>query len=293
MLRPNSFGFNTETKYTNPFQNEILEDEEFIRIKAVEEFDHMVEELRSNGLNVVVFDDVNEGSPDAVFMNSWVSVFPDNKAAIYPIFTENRREERRIDIINDLREIAKIDDIYDLTFFEKENKFLESTSSLVFDYYSKIAYASISSRTDENVINYLCDLLGYESFVFSAYDFMRRPICHTNIILSIARDYAIICLDAIEDLLERTIIRKKIEHSGKEIIEITLNQVQNFSGNCLEVFDSEGKSKLVMSRTAYHSLRKNQADRIEKYSEIILVNVSIIERIGGGSVCCMMMGVNC
>lgn len=293
MLRPNNFGFNFETKITNSFQNIINENENIIREKAVFEFDNMVKTLKDNDIKVNIYKDKREILPDSVFMNNWISIFPDGKLVTYPISTDIRRKEKRNDIVNQIIEQFDITEYIDLSDYEKKGQFLEGTGSVVFDYDHKIAYASISSRTNEVVFNDLCDKIGYQGFIFSATNVDGLPIYHTNVIMSVAKDYALICSESISDSLERNIVVNALKSSGKKIIELSFNQLNRYAGNALEVFDTKGNSKLVLSRTAFSSLTDTQITKIEKYSKIIVVNISIIERVGGGSARCMLTGVNC
>ena len=293
MLRPNNFGFNFETKVTNSFQNIIDEDENIVREKAIFEFDNMVKTLEDNDINVNVFKDKKEVLPDSVFMNNWISIFPDGKLVTYPIYTDIRRKEKRNDIVNQIIEQFDITEYIDFSDYENKNQFLEGTGSVVFDYDHKIAYASISSRTNEVVFNDLCEKIGYKGFIFSATNVDSFPIYHTNVIMSVAKNYTLICSEAIADPLERSIVINALKTSGKKIIELSFNQLNRYAGNALEVFDAKGNSKLVMSRTAFSSLTDSQITKIEKYSKIIVVNISIIECVGGGSARCMLTGVNC
>lgn len=289
MIRPSNFGFNIKTKYTNPLQYNIKEDHEFIKVKAIEEFDEMVNTLRSENIKVVVYEEFEGGKPDTVFISNWLSILEDKRMVIYPVLSKEEDETWHNDIINKLRDNAGIKTIFDLTFFEKENRFLEGGGSVVFDHLNKTAYASLSKRTNESVFNYLCNIISYKGFVFSAFDYKGKSIFHTNMILSITSSFIIVCLSSIDDILERTIIRTNLEQTGREVIDITMDQVFSFSGNCEEVYSKDGKSKLIMSRTAYHALKSKQIKVIEKYSEIVQVNVSIIERVGGSSVNCMAL----
>jgi len=293
LLKPKHFGFNSETKITNSFQTDIKEDNNIISEKASIEFDDMVATLKNNEIEVKIYKDKNEKLPDAVFMNNWISIFPDGKLITYPIATHLRRKEKRNDIVNSIIEKFDITEYIDLSQFENQNLFLEGTGSVVFDYEHKIAFACISERTSEIVFNDLCQKIGYKGFVFNATNLNGLPIYHTNVMMSISKNYALICLEAISDSLERSIIKNALINSGKQIIEISFNQLNNYAGNCLEVFNKDQKSKLIMSRTAHSTLNENQKSVIRKYSDIIEVNISIIERIGGGSARCMLTGVNC
>ncbi|MFD1552252.1 amidinotransferase [Putridiphycobacter roseus] len=292
MLRPNNFGFNIFTKNTNPFQNEVNATTEFIQQKALLEFDDMVDVLESHHIDVVIFEDsIDEKLPDAVFFNNWMAIMPNKKAFLFPMMAASRRGERRKEIIDTIVDKFDIQELVDWSHFENEDKFLESTGSMVFDFDKDIAYAIESSRTDEKLFHDFCQLNGLQGFYFGAFDMNGVPIYHTNVIMSVAKDYAIICLACIEDLMERNMIKNKLMASGKEVIDLSFNQLNNFAGNCMEVINQLGESKLLISRTAYHALNDTQISIIRKYSDIVQTNISIIERVGGGSTRCMLMGV--
>lgn len=292
MLRPNNFGFNNDTKNSNPWQNNVKFDQKYIASKALSEFDEMVEVLTSHQIKVhILKDSLSEKLPDAIFLNNWFTITPENDLFLFPLAYESRRGERRFELIEQIQDALNIQNTYDLSHFEKEQIFLESTGSIVFDYEYKRAYASISDRTNEKLFDSFCAKIDYKGFVFNCFDLKGLPIYHTNVLLSIASAYAIVCLDTIESNLEKAFMKKLLEQSEKVVIDISIHQMLSFSGNCLEVYDNNGKSKLVISRTGYSALKEEQIEIIEKYSEFIVVNVSIIERVGGGSARCMMMGV--
>ncbi len=292
MLRPKNFGFNMDTKSTNPLQNRINFEQKYIASKALAEFDDMVETLLKHNVKVQTFEDSDDiDLPDAVFLNNWITITPDKQLYLFPMAAKSRRGERRQPIIDILKEINEVRNVVDLSHYEKEGLYLESTGSIVFDYFSKVAYASVSDRTSEKLFAEFCNNSDFEGHIFNSADINGNPIYHTNILLSVAEKYVILCTDCIENTLERAILVKKIEKTGKELIEISLNQMTNFAGNCMEVFNHNGESKLIMSRTGFSSLKQDQINVIKKYSDIVTVNVSIIERIGGGSVRCMMLGV--
>ncbi len=293
MLRPNNFGFNKQTKFSNPFQNNINEDENVLKSIAQKEFDSMVETLKSHNINVKVFMDSEIPLPDSVFMNNWVSIFPDGKLVIYPMFTEIRRKERRSKIIDEIVEKFDITELIDLTHFENDNLFLEGTGSCVFDHKNKLAFACKSPRTSEDVFNELCNKIGYQGFFFNAVDLSGKPIYHTNVMMSIFEKQVVICADSIENNLEKNIILTALKNTGKEIIYLSFNQLNDYTANCFEVKDENGNSKIIISRTAFSSLTESQLIKIRAHSEIIPVNISIIERVGGGSARCMLTGVNC
>jgi hypothetical protein len=293
MLRPNNFGFNSETKFSNPFQNNIKEDKNVIKSIAQNEFDIMVKTLQNNDINVKIFADSENPLPDSVFMNNWISIFPDGKLVIYPMFTENRRRERRSLIIDEIIEKFDITGLIDLTHYENDNQFLEGTGSCVFDHINKLVFTCKSPRSNEKVFNELCDRVGYQGFYFNSVDLNGVPIYHTNVMMSIFKKQVIICADSIENNLEKNIVITALKNTGREIIYLTYNQLNNYTANSFEVTDIHGKSKIIMSRTAYSSLTEPQLIKLTTFSEIIPVNISIIERVGGGSARCMLTGVSC
>jgi hypothetical protein len=293
MLKPNNFGYNFETKSTNSFQNNIQETEIIIREKAIDEFNSMVETLKNNKITVEVFNDKAEKLPDSVFMNNWISTFPDGKLIVYPIFSSIRRKEKRIDLVDKIIEKYDITEFIDLSHFESDKQYLEGTGSVVFDYDNKIAYACLSERTSETVFNELCDRIGYKGFVFHAENLDGKSIYHTNVMMSITKSFAIICLESISDPLERSMIKSSLKQSGKKIIDINFDQLNNFSANSLEVYNEDNESLFVLSATAESSLSAEQKEKISKNSRIVPVNIPIIERIGGGSARCMITALNC
>ncbi len=293
MLRPNNFGFNSETKFSNPFQNNIKEDQNVIKSIAQSEFDSMVDTLEANNIKVDVFQDSETPLPDSVFMNNWLSIFPDGKLVTYPMYTEIRRKERRSKIIDEIIEKYDITEFIDLTHYENDGLFLEGTGSCVFDHINKLAFACKSPRTNETVFNDLCQQIGYKGFFFYANDLNGQPIYHTNVMMSIFEKQVLICSETIENNLEKNIILTALKNTGREIITLTLNQFNQYAGNCFEVKDLNGKSKIIMSRTAFSSLTESQQLKLNKFSDIIPVNISIIERVGGGSARCMLTGVSC
>ena len=207
------------------------------------------------------------------------------------MFSKNRRKERREDIITDLQKRYNVKNIIDLTSYEKENKFLEGTGSMVFDRKNKICYASISERTDKTLVEIVCNNLGYQKKIFASYQSInnrRQLIYHTNVIMNIAENYAIICLDSIDDKTDRNMVVNSLIDSGKKIIEISEDQLNNFAGNMLQVINKRGEKLLVMSKCAYKSLQLSQVEKIESYNKIIYSDLDTIETLGGGSARCML-----
>lgn len=298
MIRPVGFRMNEQTAVNNYYQT-VLDglSPEKVNEAATQEFDRFVSVLESKGVNVIsIQDKANPDTPDSIFPNNWVSFHHDGRVALYPMFAENRRLERREDIFDDLKNHYgfEINEIIDFTEFEDHNKYLEGTGSMILDRYNRIAYAAISERTDRRAFELFCEVFDYVGVVFEAFQSVgdeRKLIYHTNVMMCIANHFAIVCLDAIDDAEEREMVSQTIRDSGKEIISISEEQTQRFAGNMLEVANSEGKSYLVMSTSAFEALNTEQKERIEKHSEIIHSSLDTIEACGGGSARCMMAEV--
>ena len=229
---------------------------------------------------------------DSIFPNNWISLHKDGKIYLYPMFSEIRRKEKRIDLINYYRDEGYlINETIDLGKYEKENKFLEGTGSMVLDRENKLCYAATSERTSIEVLNKFCETSGYEAIAFKSYQTFknkRKEIYHTNVMMCIADKYVIICLDSIDNIDERKSVIKKLIESKKEIIEINEKQCNNFAGNMLQVKNNQNKKFLIMSKSAYDSLSKEQLKLITSYNEIIYSSLDTIEKLGGGSARCMI-----
>lgn len=294
MIEPIAFGYNAETAKNNYFQVEQTGSD--IQSKALAEFNTFVGKLREKGINVITIKDtLDPHTPDSIFPNNWVSFHKDGKVVLYPMFASNRRVERREDIIESIKdqgfEVAEIDD---WSFSETQGHFLEGTGSMIFDHDHKIAYGSVSLRLDEKLFRKFCTKYGFTPVVFHSFQTVgteRLPIYHTNVMMCVADKFVVICLDCIDDELEREKVVEAIKGSGKEIIEISEDQMQQFAGNMLQVQNKEGKKFLVMSQTAYQSLTPEQVAAIEKYCEIIYSDLNTIEVNGGGSARCMLAEV--
>lgn len=294
MIEPAAFGYNAQTAENNYFQ--VNSQSSDTQTKALEEFNAFVEKLRAKGINVItVKDTVEPHTPDSIFPNNWVSFGADGKVFLYPMFAPNRRDERRPEILDEVKnagfEITEVDDI---SHFENDEKFLEGTGSMIFDHDHKIAYGSVSLRLDEELFRNFCAKIGYEPVVFHSFQTAgtdRLPIYHTNVMMCVADKFVVICLDCIDDEMEREKVQEVIKSTEKELIEISEEQMQQFAGNMLQVRNAEGKTFLVMSETAYKSLTEEQISTIEKYSEIIYSDLNTIETNGGGSARCMLAEV--
>ena len=294
MVEPIAFGYNSQTAENNYFQKEQKETD--IQEKALQEFNNFAAKLREKGINVItVKDTLNPHSPDSIFPNNWVSFHEDGTVALYPMFALNRRVERRSEILERLKDEGfKINTVEDFSPFENEEKYLEGTGSMIFDHDYKIAYGSVSLRLDEELFRNFCAKFGFTPIVFHSYQNVgdqRLPIYHTNVMMCVAEQFVVICLDCIDDEMEREKVQEVIKSSNKELIEISEDQLQQFAGNMLQVQNEEGDKFLVMSETAYKSLTKEQVERIENYCGIIYADLNTIETNGGGSARCMLAEV--
>lgn len=294
MIRPVAFRMNEQTAVNNYYQK-VLENTTpaTVNAKAQLEFDAFVEKLRSVGVNVVVVEDTLEpNTPDSIFPNNWISFHDSGDVVLYPMFAENRRQERREDILDMLEEKGfKIENIIDYTSAEEDNIFLEGTGSMILDRENEKVYAALSPRADEELIIEFCEEFFSDPVIFEAYQDTpdgRKLIYHTNVMMCVADEFAVICADCIDDKQERKIVIDHLKKSGKEIIYITEDQVNNFAGNMLQVLGADDKKFLVMSTQAYNSLNKGQINAIEKHCEILHSPLDTIEVCGGGSARCML-----
>jgi hypothetical protein len=295
MIRPTQFGFNPQTAGSNEFQQLEFAQKtmEVASESAREEFDLMVSLLEKVGVSLYIFEDNDEvHTPDAVFSNNWVSFHQSGKVILYPMMAENRRAERRLDIIESLKKSFKVEEIIDLTHFEQQGKFLEGTGSMVLDRRYKVSYACLSPRTDLDVLHAFGNALDYEVVPFSAYDDFDKPVYHTNVLMCIGDIFAVVCLEAIKNPDERQHVRATLEETNKYIIELTLDQVRHFAGNMLFVRNNGGDKFLVMSTQAYESLTHRQHLLLSDYARIIHTDLSVIEGNGGGSARCMMTEIH-
>jgi len=291
MIRPISFGYNAETAVNNAFQ--VKGEEADVQNKALEEFDAFVDVLHQNGVDVTVVEDTIEPhTPDSIFPNNWVSFHDDSSVLLYPMYAINRRAERKQHVIDKVSEKFFIGKTIDLSSYENENVFLEGTGSMVLDRDNKIAYACLSPRTNEKVLAEFCRQAGYTSVVFRAVDANGQPIYHTNVMMCVADKYVVICLDSIPDAAERKAAMTMIKYTGKEIIDISLHQMNHFAGNMLQVENKEGEKLLVMSTQAFESLKEDQKKKLGSFNKIIHSSLNTIETNGGGSARCMMAEVH-
>jgi hypothetical protein len=294
MIRPVRFGFNEQTAESNAFQNAeaAAQSKDTAQQRALEEFDQMVNRLRGVGVDVIVVDDTPEPhTPDSIFPNNWVSFHQDGTVCLYPMQAENRRLERSLQVIEDLEKRFFIENVIDFTNYEATGKFLEGTGSMVLDRVNKMAYACLSPRTNPDVLNDFAEKLGYRIVSFHATDSQGKKIYHTNVVMSVGDSFAVVCLECIRDEKERFHVRNTLERSGKEVIAITMKQLNHFAGNMLQVINQRGERLLVMSSQAYESLSLVQIRTLEKYARLVEFGLDTIETNGGGSARCMMAEV--
>ena len=295
MIRPVRFGFNEQTAGSNAFQDIKLaaQTKDVAQEDALREFDEMVRQLRAIGVDVLVYDDTADPyTPDSIFPNNWVSLHASGTVVLYPMQAQNRRLERRPDIINDLAERFHVAKVVDLTHFEQEGKFLEGTGSLVLDRMHRVAFACLSPRTHPDVLAEFSRQTGYRIVSFQAADAGGKAIYHTNVLMCIAETFAVVCLSAITDPDERLMVRQELEGLNKRIIDITMEQMVAFAGNMLQVLTQKGQKLLVMSTRAFKSLTPKQIDLLDDYATLFHFDLSMIEGNGGGSARCMMAEVH-
>ena len=295
MIRPVRFGFNQQTAASNAFQDTALANQptEQAQANAQREFDEMVRQLRAYGVEVMVYNDVPDPhTPDSIFPNNWVSFHYSGTVVLYPMQADNRRLERRQDIIDDLSLRFHVSKVVDLTAYETEGKYLEGTGSLVLDRMNRVAFACLSPRTNPEVLAEYSKRTGYQTVLFHAADGAGKAVYHTNVLMSIGDSFAVVCLQAIQDLDERLMVRQKLERLGKRIIEITIDQMNAFAGNMLLVQTTRGQKLLVMSKQAYNSLTDKQIDILDDYATLQTFDLATIEASGGGSARCMMAEVH-
>lgn len=296
MIRPVAFRMNEQTAVNNYFQEDLDVKSQTINERAQKEFDDFVTVLRDNGVNVIVVDDKKENdTPDSIFPNNWVSFHSTGTVIVYPMFAENRRKERRDDIF-DILEAQEfvINDIVDYTSAEDAGVFLEGTGSILKDRVNQKAYCALSERADEELFIEYCEDFECFPVIFTAYQSVngkRMPIYHTNVMMAMAENFAVICLDTIDDRKERKHVVDHLKKDGKEIITITEQQMHHFAGNMLQVIGADQKRFMVMSSAAYNSLNSGQIKAIKAHCDIIHSSLETIETCGGGSARCMMAEV--
>ena len=289
MVRPAAFGYNNETAESNAFQNQVALSRGEILHQALIEFDGAVEILRDAGVEVFVAQDTPfPEKPDAVFPNNWISFHSNGELILYPMEARNRRCERRLELVVELQQKLNFSQVFDLSSFEEKSMFLEGTGSVVFDHENKNAYAAISSRTNEEVLNELCAHLKYDPISFHAEDELGQAIYHTNVIMCVGTDFVVICLEAIATESERLLMLESIRNSGKVVLDTSMNQLKNFAGNMLVLKNREEEALLVLSATARRNLNQDQLTFLSERVGLVVLPIETIETIGGGSARCML-----
>jgi hypothetical protein len=292
MIRPSRFYLNPETAADNAFQRNDARDSDALTLMARKEFDAAVQTLRAAEVNVHVFEDTAEPEkPDAVFPNNWISTHHDGRVALFPMYSALRRRERRQDIVEELRKHYRVTDVIDYSAFEDHGSYLEGTGSLVLDHLNKIAYVSLSNRSNPKVVKRFADDFGYEPVTFTSVSSNGQPIYHTNVIMCIATGFAMVGLEIIPNKAERQQVRACLEKTGKEIVELSADQIANFAGNAIELHNKDGEKLLVLSSRAVRVLTENQRERLSRYARLVPLELPTIE-LAGGSARCMIATIH-
>jgi hypothetical protein len=288
MIRPGRFYPNPETAADNAFQRSVDRGSDALTLVARKEFDAAVQTLRAGGVTVHVFEDTAEPEkPDAVFPNNWISMHHDGRIALFPMYSALRRRERRQDIVEDLRKHYRVSEVIDYSAFEHEGCCLEGTGSLVLDHLNRIAYVSLSNRSNPKVIQRFADEFSYEPVTFTSIGPDGEPIYHTNVMMCVGTAFAMVGLELIRNKVERQQVRTRLEKTGKEIVELSADQIANFAGNAIELHNKGGEKLLVLSSRASRALTEEQRERLTRYARLVSLELPTIE-LGGGSARCMI-----
>ena len=292
MIRPGRFYPNPETAADNAFQTDADCDLDAVALAARTEFDAAVKILCAAGVNVHLFEDTAEPEkPDAVFPNNWISTHHDGRIALFPMYSALRRRERRQDIVEGLRTQYQIKEVVDYSAFEDEGCYLEGTGSLVIDHPNKIAYVSLSNRSNPKVIQRFTDDFGYDLVTFTSIASNGQPIYHTNVMMCVGTDFALTGLEMIPNKIEREQVRMRLEKTGKHIVELSADQIENFAGNGIELHNQRGEKLLVLSGRATRALTGDQCETLTRYARLIPLELPTIE-LGGGSARCMIATIH-
>jgi hypothetical protein len=292
MIRPGQFYPNPETAADNAFQARVDCPADALSTVARKEFDAAVQTLRAGGVNVHVFEDTAEPEkPDAVFPNNWISTHHDGRIAIFPMYSALRRRERRQDIVDELRKHYHVTEVIDYSVFEEKGCWLEGTGSLVLDHLNKIAYVSLSNRSNPKVIQRFADDFSYEPVTFTSIGPNGEPIYHTNVMMCIGTAFAMVGLELIRNKAERQQLRARLERTGKDIVELSADEIANFAGNAIELHNKDGQKLLVLSSRAGGALTEDQRERLSRYARLIPLELPTIE-LGGGSARCMVATIH-
>ncbi len=293
MVRPANFGFNAQTAENNAFQSNISELSSLeIKERARNEFDEFVAKLRANGVNIIVVEEPETPiRPDSVFPNNWITFHHNGTVITYPMYAPIRRIERREDVVEMIKEKFEVKRLVRFEQYENSNQFLEGTGSMILDRVNRLVYACLSPRTDAKLLDEFCHWADYKKMEFHAVDDQATDIYHTNVMMAMGDHFVVICMDTIRGEAERKALEKSFAKTGKEIINISMEQMKSFAGNMLQVQNTEGKTFLVMSEQAFKSLDESQIQQIEKHTNILHSDIQTIEKFGGGSARCMMAEV--
>src|SRR5207248_2435922 len=292
MIRPHRFYANPETAADNAFQRPADGDPDALSAAARREFDFAVATLRDAGVIVHIVDDTAKPEkPDAVFPNNWISTHHDGRVALFPMYSELRRRERRHDIIEKLRKSYKITEVIDYSSFEKKGCSLEGTGSLVLDHVNRIGYVSLSNRSNPKVIQRFAGDFSYEAITFTSASLDGQPIYHTNVMMCIGSEFALVGLGLIANESERKQVRSRLEASGKEIVVLTAEQIANFAGNAIELNDATGQKLLVLSTRALSTFTPEQLAILRQHVRPVPITIPTIE-LGGGSARCMIATIH-
>ncbi|EEG08066.1 citrulline utilization hydrolase CtlX [Pseudogulbenkiania ferrooxidans] len=288
MIRPARFLSNPQTSPSNAFQKSDIDHQE-AQQNALAEFDAYVGELRRCGVDVLVIDDtVEPHTPDSIFPNNWISLHADGKVLLYPMEAPNRRLERNNKVLEKIKHVFAVEEVIDLSGFERVGQYHEGTGTMIFDHDQKMTYVCFSSRSSENVMKAVSETIGYQSFWFHSVDRHGKPIYHTNVMMCVGKTLAVVCLESIRDWNERDALIQALTDSGKEIIDISYDQLEHFAGNMIELSSRNGEPVFALSRQAWSSLTPEQQTAISSYARVALAPIDTIERLGGGGARCMV-----
>lgn len=296
MIRPVAFHMNEQTAVNNYYQkSEEGASTDQVQQQALDQFDSFVHKLREEGVQVTVFDDTPDpATPDSIFPNNWISFHQNGTIRLFPMFAENRRSERREDILDSFQSNYNVKDVISFTDWEEKGAYLEGTGSLLLDRQNKIAYAAISERTMPEPLQDFCEEAGYEAVSFHANQTVngeRLPIYHTNVMMCLGEGFAVVCMDSIDDEGEKENLKEHLIKTSKELIEISEVQKEQFAGNMLQVVGSNDQRLVVMSSAAFHALDEKQVEQLSRHGKIVHSDIHTIEKLGGGSARCMMAEV--
>ena len=292
MIRPSRFYPNPETAADNAFQRDADRDSDALTLMARTEFDGAAQALRAAGITVHVFEDTAEPEkPDAVFPNNWLTTHHDGRIVLFPMYSALRRRERRQDIIEELRKRYRVSEVIDYSAFEHQGCCLEGTGSLVLDHPNKIAYVSLSNRSNPKVIQRFAEDFNYEAVTFTSVGFNGQPVYHTNVMMCIGTAFAMVGLEMIPNKAERQKVRTRLEKTAKEVVELSSDQITNFAGNAIELHNNFGEKLLVLSNRADHALTEDQRKTLNRYARLLPLELPTIE-LGGGSARCMIATIH-